>query len=707
MPAQLIGGDRVISAPVEINPAIIALIKQNNLTYNQETNFYSMLSTDSNLMLSYVKAVDPKIGPSVGTIWLEPRIAVQLEVNIGDKISVGDTTLTYTQLIKLTPDLGVGGLSFAPRALINSLDLAKTNVVQPGSRVVYKLFVSGTSDNLLKFDQAITSLLTADYKIQTPNSQDSTANKNIQQAEQYLYIAVLINMLLAALVISITAHKYIATRIKDAAIMRCMGASSRSIFNIYGIGLFGVALILGLLGSTCGFIIQQILAVVLKYTLELQLPLPGWQAFAYGIGSSVFLILIVSLPSLLALLKVSPMQVLRKNHEIRKTFNLQLIQLPAILRLSIKNIIFNANNNLIQVFAFGLVICVAIMLFVLRTQLLVQWQSQLPSDTPNYFAINIAEEDISDLQRVLLANNIAKPEFYPLVRGRLIKINQQPVRARDDDQNKREGINRPLNLTWTSDMPSDNTITAGQWFNNSDFGKHIISIEQTIAERLQVAIGDELTFLINMQEISAIITSIRTVRWDSFHPNFYVVYPPGVLDKFAATYITSFYIPPANEDLTIDLVRKFPEINLLSISAMLDQAKKVLDLIAWIVGYIWIFTVLISILLLFAVVLTGMRMRNYQNSLMRTLGASKIQLQTILGLEYILLGSLSGIVGAIAAVWIARYATMRFIQTSYILDWKLMVIGGIAGALIMFCAGFIGAYRVFKLPPVQLFRNLN
>lgn len=733
MSSALIGGDAVISAPEPIGADILKLVKENHLQYTETLNFYSMLSTQTDLMLAAIKAVtinyplrgDLKFStelnslgkvangiPQPGTIWLESRAMLQLGVKIGDTVSVGDGELQVAAVLTAEPDRIADGLTFAPRVLMNMEDIAATKAVQAGSRVTYKLLTVGSNSNVTNFTSQLQQILPVDYKIRTITSETETF-KNLNLAENYLLLAVLINVVLAAVAVGIAATHYAASHTIDAAILRCLGASKRQIIVIYGSSLLVGAIVLGIIGSLFGLLIQQVLAAVLNTYLNLQVPFPSLQPFLYGIGCALLLIIGIAMPRVVRLAKVAPMEILRKsstvsaNSSLRLRFNISH-KVPALLRLSLNNISYNFSNNLIQVVAFTLVICVALILFVVRNDLLSTWHKQLPVNTPNYFAVNIPVEVIAEFKEHLHIHDIEANSFYPIVRGTLIRINQQPVNTGEDEEaGKRTGIHRPLNLTWTQTLPNDNQILKGTWFESQDVGNQVVSIEKEMADRLDIVLGDELTFLINTKEVAANVTSIRSVNWDSFQPNFYVIYPDNLINQFPATYMTSFYVSGEQERELLEIVHKFPQINLLSVSAMLDQANIIMSLLVLVISFIWFFTLLVGILLLLAVILASIKLRNYQNNLMRIFGASKHQVRSILILEYVILGSVAGLLGACIAIGVAKYVGYRYFSLQYDIHWWILIVGGLIGAVVMLVGGLLGSYKSLQTAPIQLTRDLS
>ncbi len=777
--AALLGGDRAISSSSVINNQIIYLAEKNNLQHTKTINFYSMLSTDTDLVLASIKSVEqnyplrgdlkitsrpgqqPQVAntiPEPGTIWLEQRVLVSLNAELGDLINVGAVKLTIAAIVNQEPDRVADGMSFAPRALINMQDLAATAAIQPGSRVIYKLLLSGAKDALRQFDLQLSAIDVTDYKIRDAASRDASSMRFLQQGEQYLGLAILVNIILATLAISIVVYRYSVARIANIAILRCMGATSKQVVSIYVLFLSIVASLLGLLGSLMGFGVQQALSIFLAKYLQIEIPLPGVAPLIFGVLCSLLLIVGIAIPQILRLGNVAPIQVLRQSkvalpatayisyvfltmifllliywqvQDLQLLYSicfgclmtvsvayvllnalLKLLQrvsgrLPALLRLSIHNIFYNARNNIIQIIAFALVICVGSLLFITRNELLDTWQKQLPNDTPNYFVINIEQDELAKFQKFMASHHIKAEQFFPIVRGTLSKINQDFVTQDDDEPDKRKGINRALNLTWTQQMPENNSIVAGKWFTQQDIGVPVISIEQQIADRLHVKIGDQMTFVINGEDIVATVISIRNVQWDNFKPNFYVIYPDGLLRNAAYSYMTSFYVAPEQEKFMLDLVSEFSAINLISISVMLDYANSIVKLLSFIVAYIWAFSLLVVILLLSAIVLSSLPQRNYQTNLMRILGSSKRQIMLMLFAEFCLLGTISGLLGASVAVGMAKYVTALIFKSSYPVNWYVIFWGAVAGSIIMLITGLIGTNRALKATPIQLSLNLN
>lgn len=755
--AALLGGDRVISSSKPIEQNIEAIATNNNLATARTISFFSMLTSETNLALTSLKAVDqnyPLRGqlyidgeptnmlPETGEIWLEERAMLLLGVKIGDQVTIDRSNFTVTHVLTLEPDRVSGGFSFAPRGLINIKDLSNTALLQPGSRANYRLLVAGNSGNLTKFDQQISNELTKNQKMQVAGEDDARSNNRLLQTTSFLRLAVLVNVILVSVVIGIVAFNYISAHMREVAIIRCLGATSRQVVWLFALSLLLIGIFCGAIGSGAGYILSKILGYILLQFLNLQLPQPSWQPALGGIGLAVFLVVGLGLPPLQILRKVSPIYVLRSiavptdklvwlcywivisifilgmyyvaaNEILFQYTIISLLSamgvsllfmqilfhyiprwLPALsitLKLSLRNIISNSTLNSIQFLAFVIVITLATILFSIRSDLLSAWQAQMPTDAPNYFAINIQPDQGSQFKEKLAAAGIDVPELYPVIRGRLESINSSQAEYW-----------RPFNFTWTSTLPLDNKILSGKWLQAD---KNEISVETRIAERLGIKLGDELVFNIMLREVTAKVTSIRSVTWESFNPNFYFIFSPQLMQDFSTDYMASFYVP--NSEDILSMVGSFPSVTFISIKPILDQAVLILDLVSVLVAYIWTFTLLIGILLLMAVMLASVKARNYQNNLMRVLGASRRQIQHVLNYEFIMLGTTAGGIGSLIAVLGAKYLATQLFKVSYEINYIVVVAGAIVGMLLMLFGGILGTFKALRTTPIQLLRNLN
>lgn len=758
--AEIIGGDRVISSRLPIDPRIITYAKKHNLQAVTTINFYSMLTTEENLALVTVKAAPdgyPLRGklyingapaqalPKHNEIWLEERALLLLGVELGDNIYLGDQAFKVSAILSLEPDRVSEGFSFAPRALINYADLESTAILQPGSRVNYRLLISGEEGALDDFDKYVSDKLKPGQKLIKAGDKENFSHHRLEQATRFLNLAIIINIILAAVVTGFAAYNYMQGHMEQIAIIRCIGATTKQIASIYVFSLTLLAIGCGLIGGIIGFGVEQLIAYGLHYYTAIQLPLPDSNPIWLGLACAFLLIMGLALPSLLTLQRVTPLHILRKEVAVDdniKWFGYWLVislflillyfvsgylalfrliilsvflvtfvslglmyvlfallprylpKLPSVLQLSIANIRFNLLANSLQVLAFALVICVVSLLYSIHKDLLDVWRKQIPAHTPNYFAINIEQHDLSPLQQELAKINIVAPEFYPVLRGQLTAVNGAS-----------SGYWRSFNITWTMHLPKDNKILDGSWFAEDQQG---VSIETKLAERLGIKVGDMLTFEIDQHDITTKVTSIRSVDWDSFNPNFYVIYAPNALPKnLLPSYIVSFYVPDDQNRDMVNIARSFPGINFVGVAPILDQATMIINLLSALVAYILAFTLMIGFALLLAIMLPSIKMRIFQNNLLRVLGATPRQIVLLLLAELISLGAVAGVVGALVAIFAVKFFAAEFLQISYEINYLLPLYGAVAGSIFMLLGGYYGTRRVLQVAPMQLLQDLH
>lgn len=765
--AEMLGADRIVTQPFPFTTAnnhyseaeadnnkldVSTLAAQFELTPALCVSFYSMASTGDKLELTEVKAVDQNYplkgsitvtssldennklpvkpseqelssGPPVGEIWLEPRLAQALAVNVGDPITIGAHSFTVTKLIVLEPGNTSYIFAFAPRAMIAMADLAKTGALVPGSRVKHELMLTGTTTNLLAFDKAIeTQLLPSQQLIKAEQSQ-SNINNTMDKALNFLQLAAMINIAMAGITIAIAGNRFAIRHSKQVGVLRCLGATSNQITSLYVFSLLILALILAIIGLLFGYLLAEIIfklfiPITLKYAVSI-----SWSIIALSVSLAIIMLFGFALPALLALRQISVLQVLRNNnyiqnsssldkylpnyrkyllgiiafvlilysqtsnYELATMFSVSLLAIsitlalcahlvlqaihsikysfPSLIRLSLINTARRAQSNVVQITAFALIIAVVILLSVIKTGLLVSWKQQLPANTPNQFVINILPSELESFKATLQEQGIAIDRFYPLVRGQLVAINGEPVSMGDELANKRRGFHRPLNLTWSVQLPVDNKIVSGRWLIVPATDQTEISIEQGIAERLAVDLGDTLTFAIGEQQITAVITSIRTVQWDSFNPNFFVIYSPGVLTNFSHTYMTSFYVPQQNSKVLLELRNQFPSISIINVEQIIKRIDQVLAIAVKFVGFIWGFTLISGTILLLAIIFANFEERLRESNILKLLGTNHRQLFTITLTEFTLLGLIAATLGAILAVVTASVVAENVFYTRY------------------------------------------
>ncbi|APB04715.1 ABC transporter permease [Raoultella ornithinolytica] len=741
---EFMAGDRTLRSSREVPAEWIDEARRLGLTVGEQLSFATMTFAGDTPQLADVKAVDdtyplygqletqpPGLKPQAGSVLLAPRLMALLNLKIGDTLDVGDATLRIAGEVIQEPDAGFNPFQMAPRLMMNTADVAKTGAVQPGSRVSWRYKYAGTPQQLADYEKWLLPKLGPEHRWIGLQQDDSALGKSLERSQQFLLLSALLTLLLAVAAVAVAMSHYCRSRYDLVAILKTLGAGRAQLRKlIVGQWLMLLALA-AVAGGAMGAGLEQILLLMLKPVLPAALPPASGWPWLWAIGAMVVISLLVGLRPYRLLLATLPLRVLRQDIVANVwplkfyiplvcavvvlllawlmggspllwavlagavvlallcgalgwglLWMLKRLTLKALpLRLAVNRLLRQPWSTLSQLAAFSLSFMLLALLLVLRGDLLDRWQQQLPPESPNYFLINIAPEQVAAVKTFLAGHHVTATEFYPIVRARLTQINGQAA-----ESNKDEALNRELNLTWRSERPDHNPLVAGSWPPKA--GE--VSIEEGLAQRLAIKTGDSVTFTGDTQEFSATVTSVRKVDWESLRPNFFFIFPPNTLDEQPQSWLTSFRWDNGNTLLT-QLNREFPTVSLLDIGAILRQVGQVLTQVSRALEVMVVLVTACGILLLLAQVQVGMRQRYQELVVWRTLGAGKSLLRTTLWAEFALLGVVSGIVAAIGAEVALAMLQTKVFDFPWSPDWRLWVMLPLCGALLLsLCGGWLG-----------------
>ncbi|HFF8584792.1 TPA: putative ABC transporter permease subunit YbbP [Raoultella ornithinolytica] len=741
---EFMAGDRTLRSSREVPAEWIDEARRLGLTVGEQLSFATMTFAGDTPQLADVKAVDdtyplygqletqpPGLKPQAGSVLLAPRLMALLNLKIGDTLDVGDATLRIAGEVIQEPDAGFNPFQMAPRLMMNTADVAKTGAVQPGSRVSWRYKYAGTPQQLADYEKWLLPKLGPEHRWIGLQQDDSALGKSLERSQQFLLLSALLTLLLAVAAVAVAMSHYCRSRYDLVAILKTLGAGRAQLRKlIVGQWLMLLALA-AVAGGAMGAGLEQILLLMLKPVLPVALPPASGWPWLWAIGAMVVISLLVGLRPYRLLLATLPLRVLRQDIVANVwplkfyiplvcavvvlllawlmggspllwavlagavvlallcgalgwglLWMLKRLTLKALpLRLAVNRLLRQPWSTLSQLAAFSLSFMLLALLLVLRGDLLDRWQQQLPPESPNYFLINIAPEQVAAVKTFLAGHHVTATEFYPIVRARLTQINGQAA-----ESNKDEALNRELNLTWRSERPDHNPLVAGSWPPKA--GE--VSIEEGLAQRLAIKTGDSVTFTGDTQEFSATVTSVRKVDWESLRPNFFFIFPPNALDEQPQSWLTSFRWDNGNTLLT-QLNREFPTVSLLDIGAILRQVGQVLTQVSRALEVMVVLVTACGILLLLAQVQVGMRQRYQELVVWRTLGAGKSLLRTTLWAEFALLGVVSGIVAAIGAEVALAMLQTKVFDFPWSPDWRLWVMLPLCSALLLsLCGGWLG-----------------
>ena len=712
------------------------------------------LKTDSK---PYSHGVLTKTVPAVGEAWVDSRLFNTLQLSIGSLIEVGSSKLKVTRIISFEPDFGGNLFSAAPRLLMNIKSLGATGLIVPGSRVNYKALFAAESQQLKSFSSWLKKKLRPADSLQGIKDARPELKTALDRADRFFGLSALIAVMLAAIAIALAASRYARRHQNSSAIMRTFGASQHSILGIFFIQLSILGLIASTIGLVSGYIVHEVIINYFTRFINRDFPVANLLTLLPAFFAGVLLILCFSLPALFRLKNSSPIQVMQ-SRVITGTGRDVLLYLPALLimalliiwqardielamiyasgivatililavatlvllalankfksrlsiswRLGLTYLTRRKLNTMIESSGFGIGMMVIIILVLVRTDLIDDWLVSLPVDTPNQFLINVQSHQIEELKLVFKNTAREQPTFYPMVRARLTRINDKAVKAEDYDNPRTKRLaTRLFNLTWSNQLPSENEVVKGKWWDDSQY-KTQFSFDEDLAQQLGIKLNDELTYYISGASITAPVTSLRKINWDSFKPNFFVMSPDKMLQDFPATYISSFYLDKNNKDFLTQLVRQFPNITVIDVQSMISQVRNIMDKVTLVIEAVFMFTLVAGILVMFATMQSTHDERIRDNAIMKTLGASKSQLRKILFTEFFLIGAISSLIATLAANLISYAIATNLMSMQYQVHLNSVATSIVIGTTLITLTGLMAFWRYHKMTPMWTLRQL-
>lgn len=778
--SELLGADLVVAAPTPLQPRLTEEARRRNLQTAETLHFRSVVVAGDLTQLAEVKAAGPGYPlrgalqvsdqpfapprvvtslPEPGQVWLDERLIQTLGLQVGDAVELGTRSFRIGQVLAYEPDRAGDLFSIAPRLLMNLADIPSTGLIQPGSRVEYRLLLAGEPPVLAAFKTAANPLLKIGEKLQGVREARGELRLALERAERFLHLAALVSVILAGVGVAIAARRFAARHWDSVAIMRCVGATQPLIVRLFMLELLTLAAVAGGAGLLLGYFAQYGLSGVLgQLVSRTELPAPSWQPIWPALATGFVTLLGFGLPPLLRLREVPPLRVLRRDlgpvnprllalygpallataallvwqaGELRlalivcagvvattvvlslaawglvKALNLLRGRVGVAWRFGLANIARRGPGSAVQVVALGLGLMALLVLTLVRTDLLTSWRSSLPADAPNHFLINIQPGEVEQVRQFLRDRGLSSVELYPMVRGRLTAINGRAVGPDDyKEPRAKRLVEREFNLSQTERLQADNRIVAGQWWSAGDLGQGIASVEEGLAKELGIALNDTLRFQIAGQDLEAKVASLRSVEWDSFRVNFFVVFPTGALDAYPATWITSFHLPAGQKPLLAELVRQHPSVTVLDVEALMGKVREIMDRVIAAVEYVFLFTLAAGLVVLYAAIQATQDERRFESAVLRTLGAGRAVVRESLLVEFAVLGLLAGVLAAAAATVLGFVLARQVFDFPYALNPWIWLLGAGAGMVGVGLAGLLGARSALRQPPWRALREL-
>jgi len=711
------------------------------------------------MQLSSVKAVDnsyPLIGllelensegvystkrnPKPGTVWMDERLQNLLKVKYGDEVYIGDKSFIFTDTINYEPDRASGNFSFAPKTIMNMSDLESTQIIQPGSRVEYNYLFAGPENEILSIRNFLEEIKESGDEIEMLDEDSSSLGRAVDRSENFFLLGGLIAVLLSACTISIASQRFTRRHISYVAILKTLGMKTLHIRALYFLIFFYTTILTLIFGLFFGWLLQNNFINIMSSYFPTELPTPGFYPLVVTCLTAFICQFGFIYPHILKLLSISPMRVLKDDIGLNQgsitvisagliaffvllylytnQITLSLIIFLAVIGFSFvgigsiylllgrKNLGLGASNSLnlalselrrrklgnsFQIFAFTVAIGLSLITFSASKNLLGSWQNSIPEDAANNFAINITKEDKDQMGLFLKENNIKSTTFFPVANASITRI--------EDDEEIQ--IDRNFNITWIYNLPEQNQILEGEWFSGEN--KNGISISDEIAERYNLRVGDLVYLKVEDKEIKTFVQSTRTVNWDNFSPNFFVIGHPSLFEDIPSTFITSFYIPKEKQEIAAELMREFRTVSVFSIEELIKQVKEIIDQVTKALNSILLLTCLSAIFLALSALQDGFSVRRHQSAILRTLGASNSLIKNSSIIEFALLGLISGILGALMSYSGVYFIETEVFQTTANFYPELFILGPSIGLIVVsgLCLYLING--IVKKSPKELF----
>ena len=706
--------------------------------------------------------------PEPGTAWVDPSLLDGLGITTGQTVLMGDARFKVTRIIMQEPDRGAGFISFSPRVMINSADVTATNLIQPASRTNYRFAVAGDDKAVAEFVKWANAEIKKPFeqsgirgvRLESLETGSPEMRQTLDRAEKFLNLVALLAALLSAVAVAIVARGFASKHLNDCAMLRVLGQPQRTIAAAYAVEFLVVGLFASALGVAIGFAVHYGFVLLLAGLVETALPAASLQPVVFGMGMGITLLLAFGLPPVLQLASVPPLRVIRRDVGNLKPastavlcvgvlgfaallvaassdLKLGLIAVggfagavllfavasyavvkflrasvsedvaPRWLVLATRQLSARPAYAVLQTSALAVGLLALMLLILLRTDLVDSWRKATPPDAPNRFIINVQPEQSAAFKKALTDGGVTKYDWYPMIRGRLVAVNNKPITPDDftDDRAKRL-VDREFNLSHAAQQPAHSKTVAGQWTVEE---KGAISVEEGIAKTLGLRLGDTLSFDIGGQVSSTKITSLRQVDWGSMQVNFFVMYPVAEMTDVPVSYISAFKAPPTAvkgaQSFDNRLVKAFPNITNIDTTSTLAQVQRVLDQVIRAVEFLFGFTLAAGLVVLFAAITATREERAREFAIMRAVGARASLLRQVQRAELAGVGLLAGFLASVVALavgWgLARYV-FDFAWTG---SWTVPLLGSAAGAALALSAGWWGLRSVLNTPVVETLRK--
>lgn len=792
--SSFLAADLALRGGIDISEEYRLKAKELNLQTANIAGFRSMVFAGDQNHLSSVKAVSNNYplrgdvelstnleggnvellntGPARGEAWGEARLFNLLGITLGDTIEVGYLNLKVTKLIINEPDRSSSFGSAGARVMINYDDLPESQLIRPGSRVTYRLLMSGPPADVQAYQDwyAQKELALKDsneikhYRLSTPENAEEQLSEAMQRGRAFLLLSGTIGVLLAGLAMALASQRYASRLTDQVALMKAWGQSSSSIRRSQFVRLFLIAAVSTLIGMLLGWLSHYLLLEVAKGVFNVELPLPSARPWVVATVTGFVCVLGFALPALWHLPTIAPLKVLRRDlpdsllsqgrrliigvvvlllltfwysesiitsvlflaaifilFAVCSVIALQFLKLVQHLgswqgsyfRLGLANLWRRKGQTLVQLVGFSTTLMLLLIVVGIRTNLIAEWQAQLPEDTPSHFMYNVSDSEVEGVRRILESSDVKTLPWFSMVRGRLVSINGEAITR--ERMSRSDGLSREVNFTQTSELPDSNKVVEGKWWTQAPQGLEF-SMEQEVAKEIGLKIGDQVEFSIGGIKFTATLSNIRSVNWQSMNLNFYVIFYPGALDKFAPNWVTAVSAETQQvargalakqAPFVAEMVKQYPATVVIELSDIVSRIRDVINRVTQGLELILMLVLVCGALVLFAAIGVSYDERLRENAILRTLGSSKKIIIGALTVEYAALGAIAGLIASAGAETVLYFVQTMLFDLDPQWHFNLWFIGFFSGVVLITVLGLLRSREIISVPPLESLRQLG
>ncbi|MGH1537373.1 MAG: ABC transporter permease [Gammaproteobacteria bacterium] len=697
--------------------------------------------------------------PKKGEVWVEDRVLNELGLELNQNINVGEASFKITKILVYEPDRGNSFYSFTPRIMMNWEDVAATQIVRPGSRVKYRYLFAGETAQLNKLQQEFESSLQLNQEFITIDAANQTLANTLNRAYRFLHITALIAVLLGAVAAALVSYQYANEMTYQYALLRCLGLQGKRMIAAVAVPFLVFSVIAVIIGLIIGGIAHIFILRSLGDLIPETLPMASIKPYLLSAFTALVVVASFAWPFLNKLLKTAPKLLLNRIETQQQsmifTIVTMLVGLSAIVyvgtqevkisiyiiailflfvllayfitklfiswfakyseskkvttKLTARSLKANRRMVVVQVVAIATTFFSLALISTIRDDLVASWQSKVPDNAPNIFVINLFENEKQSFLDKVKEQGLTYSPLYPVVRGRLSAINGQPIReyASKETERQDESLGRDLALTWNMQLPKDNKIIQGDWHSEHLIQERqeieaTVSVEEGLAENLEITLGDKLSFTVETQIVEAEVTSIRSVEWESFTPNFYMIFYPGVLDGLPVSYMGSMHLDKQQRPMLRSFVKQFPSATFFDVDFLLNRIRGIAKKISYAVETVLYFALFASVLVFISIEMILRKNRSYSTAIFKAVGADTKLVQKVFRTQFLLIGLIAGIIAYLLNLVISFVLSNYLIEGQFVFNYKTAILCLLVAPLLVLVAGYLSIQRTKQIPVKQL-----